>query len=79
VTNEPIPDPTAATPVRPGGENSVEDNKADSRHWIDVFNERDNAAAADVLGSAYVAHAPASLEPAPLDSEAWAGESPSTG
>src|SRR4051794_33983390 len=67
-----MPDPPTETPVRPGGENSVEGNKAVSRHWIDVFNQRDDAAAADVLGSDYVAHAPASLEPAPLDSKAWA-------
>jgi hypothetical protein len=30
-----------------------------------VFNERDDAAEADVRGPDYVAHAPASLEPAP--------------
>ncbi|HEX4734745.1 MAG TPA: ester cyclase [Thermoleophilaceae bacterium] len=47
-------------------------NKELSRRWIAVFNERDDAAQADVLGPGYVAHAPASLEPAPLDSEAWA-------
>jgi predicted ester cyclase len=52
-------------------ETSVEHNKAVSRRWIEVFNERDDAAEADVRGPDYVAHAPASLEPAPLDSEAW--------
>jgi steroid delta-isomerase-like uncharacterized protein len=46
-------------------------NKEVSRRWIEVFNERDTAAQADVLGPDYVAHAPVSLEPAPLDSEAW--------
>jgi predicted ester cyclase len=50
---------------------SVEDNKAASRRWIEVFNERDDAGEADVRGPDYVAYAPASLEPAPLDSEAW--------
>jgi predicted ester cyclase len=50
---------------------SVERNKAASRRWIEVFNERDNAAEADVRAQDYVAYAPASLEPAPLDSEAW--------
>jgi predicted ester cyclase len=50
---------------------SVERHKAVSRRWIEVFNERDDAAEADVRGPDYVAHAPASLEPAPLDSEAW--------
>jgi predicted ester cyclase len=56
VTNEPM---------------AVETNKAVSRRWIDVFNERDNVAEADVRGPDYIAHAPASLEPAPLDSDAW--------
>jgi predicted ester cyclase len=36
-----------------------------------VFNERDDAAEAAVRTPDYVAYAPASLEPAPLDSEAW--------
>ena len=50
---------------------SVEHNKAVSRRWIEVFNERDDAGEANVRGPAYIAYAPASLEPAPLDSEAW--------
>jgi hypothetical protein len=50
---------------------SVEQNKALCRRWIEVFNQRDNAAEAAVRTSDYVAHAPASLEPAPLDSDAW--------
>jgi steroid delta-isomerase-like uncharacterized protein len=49
----------------------VEHNKAVSRRWIEVFNERDDAAEADVRAPDYVAYAPASLEPAPLDSAAW--------
>jgi predicted ester cyclase len=52
---------------------SVERDKALCRRWIEVFNQRDDAAEAAVRTSDYVAHAPASLEPAPLDSEAWAG------
>src|SRR5438874_1578820 len=48
-----------------------EHNKAVSRRWIEVFNERDDAGEADVRARDYVAHAPASLEPAPPDSEAW--------
>jgi predicted ester cyclase len=52
---------------------NVEHNKAVSRRWIEVFNERDNAAEADVRGPGYVAYAPASLEPVPLNSEAWVG------
>ena len=50
---------------------SVDHNKAVSRRWIEVFNERDDAGEADVRADDYVAHAPASLEPAPLDGEAW--------
>jgi predicted ester cyclase len=50
---------------------SVEGNKALCRRWIEVFNQRDDAAEAAVRTPDYVAHAPASLEPAPLDSEAW--------
>ena len=50
---------------------SVDHNKAASRRWIDVFNTRDTAGEADARRPGYVAHAPASLEPAPLDSEAW--------
>lgn len=50
---------------------SVERNKALCRRWIEVFNQRDNAAEAAVRTPDYVAHAPASLEPAPLDSDAW--------
>jgi predicted ester cyclase len=50
---------------------SVERNKAVSRRWIDVFNDRDDAAEADVRAPSYVAHAPASLEPTPLNPETW--------
>jgi predicted ester cyclase len=56
---------------RPSAATSVEQNKAVSRRWIEVFNQRDDAAEADVRTRDYVAYAPASLEPAPLDSEAW--------
>ena len=52
---------------------SVERNKDVSRRWIELFNERDEPGQADVLAEDYVAYAPASLEPAPLDPEAWAG------
>ena len=71
MTNEPTPDTTADAPTQPSDSTSVERNKAVSRRWIEVFNERDNAAEADVRAQDYVAYAPVSLEPAPLDSEAW--------
>lgn len=56
----------------PSADTSVEQNKAVSQRWIDVFNARDDAAEADVRAPDYVAHAPSSLEPAPLNSETWA-------
>jgi predicted ester cyclase len=71
VNNEPTPDTTTGSATDPSGATSVEHNKAVSRRWIEVFNDRDDAAEADVRAPDYVAHAPASLEPAPLDSEAW--------
>jgi predicted ester cyclase len=71
VTNEPTPDTGADRLTGPSAANSVEHNKAVSRRWIEVFNGRDHAGEADVRGPDYIAHAPASLEPAPLDSEAW--------
>ena len=71
MTNEPMPAPAGGDPAGPRGETSVEHDKAVSRRWIDAFNERDDAGEADVRGPEYIAYAPASLEPAPLDSEAW--------
>jgi steroid delta-isomerase-like uncharacterized protein len=67
-------EPTATTgdePTQPGDTASVERNKAVSRRWIEVFNERDDAGEAQVRAQDYVAHAPVSLEPMPLDSDAW--------
>jgi steroid delta-isomerase-like uncharacterized protein len=71
VTNETPPDATTETPTQQSDATSIERNKAVSRRWIEVFNERDDAGEADVRASDYVAYAPVSLEPAPLDSEAW--------
>jgi predicted ester cyclase len=71
VTDESAPDTTAETRPQPSDATSLERNKAVSRRWIDVFNERDDAAEADVRAQGYVAYAPVSLEPSPLDSEAW--------
>jgi predicted ester cyclase len=71
VTNETPPDTTTEKPTEPSDASSVERNKAVSRRWIEVFNERDDAGEADVRTKDYVAYAPASLEPTPLDSEAW--------
>jgi len=49
----------------------IDHNKAVSRRWIEAYNARDDAAQADVLGPGYVGHAPASLEPSPMDTAAW--------
>jgi hypothetical protein len=62
----------AGSTTEPSADSSVEQNKALSRRWIDVFNARDDAAEAEVRAPDYVAHAPASLEPAPLRSDTWA-------
>ena len=70
MSSEPTPE-TTDNPAQPSDAASVERNKAVSRRWIEVFNERDDAAEADVRAQDYVAYAPVSLEPAPLDSEAW--------
>jgi predicted ester cyclase len=70
-TNESTPDATPDKPTQPSDATSVERNKAVSRRWIEVFNERDDAGEADVRTQDYVGYAPVSLEPAPLDSEAW--------
>jgi len=71
VTDEPTPDSASDTPSQPNDATQVERNKAASRRWIEVFNQRDEAAEADVRAPDFVAYAPASLEPAPLNPEAW--------
>ena len=71
MTNETPPDTTTEKPSEPSGATSVERNKAVSRRCIEIFNERDDAGEADVRTQDYVAYAPASLEPTPLDSAAW--------
>jgi steroid delta-isomerase-like uncharacterized protein len=71
VANGPTSDTPAGNATEPSADTAVEQNKAVSRRWIDVFNARDDAAEADVRAPDYVAHAPASLEPAPLNSETW--------
>jgi predicted ester cyclase len=49
----------------------VERNKQVSRQWIEVFNLRDVTGEAEVRGPGFIAYAPASLEPDPLQSEPW--------
>jgi hypothetical protein len=58
VTSEPTPDTATDKPAQPSDATSVERNKAVSRRWIEVFNERDDAAEADVRARDYVAYAP---------------------
>jgi predicted ester cyclase len=71
VAEDPMPEASTGNPSQPNGATSVEHNKTASRRWIEVFNERDDTAEADVRAPDYVAYAPASLEPEPLDSETW--------
>ena len=71
VTSQPTPDATPDDQGRPSDTLRVEGNKAASRRWIEVFNQRDDAAEADLRTPDFVAYAPASLEPEPLNSEAW--------
>jgi hypothetical protein len=71
VTDEPTPDTTTDKPAQPSDATSVERNKAVSRRWIEVFSDRDDAAGPTCVRRDYVAYAPVSLEPTPLDSEAW--------
>ena len=71
MTDEPTPNALSGKPSQPSDATRVERNKAASRRWIEVFNQRDDAAEADVRAPGFVAYAPASLEPAPMHSEAW--------
>jgi steroid delta-isomerase-like uncharacterized protein len=50
---------------------SAEDNRMVARRWIDAFNARDDDAEAGARTADYVAHAPDSIQPAALDSDAW--------
>jgi steroid delta-isomerase-like uncharacterized protein len=50
----------------------AEHNRLVARRWIDAFNARDDAAEAAARTTDYIAHAPDSIETAPLDSDAWA-------
>ena len=50
---------------------SAEGNRTVARRWIDAFNARDEEAEARARTPGYVAHAPDSIQPAPLDSDAW--------
>jgi predicted ester cyclase len=70
MTNGPAP-AAASDPSGQPGASGVERNKAVSRRWIEVFNQRDDAGEEDVRSSDFVAYAPTSLEPDPLGPEAW--------
>jgi predicted ester cyclase len=50
---------------------SAEHNRIVASRWIDAFNARDDAAEAAARTADYIAHAPESIQPAALDSEAW--------
>jgi steroid delta-isomerase-like uncharacterized protein len=50
---------------------TAEENRSAARRWIEAFNARDEAGEAAARTPDYVAHAPDSIESAPLDSDAW--------
>ena len=50
---------------------SAEENRAAALRWIDAFNARDDEAEAAARTPDYVAHAPDSIEPMPMDDEGW--------
>ncbi len=50
---------------------SAEHNRLVARRWIDAFNERDDAGEASARTADYIAHAPDSIQPEALDSDAW--------
>jgi steroid delta-isomerase-like uncharacterized protein len=50
---------------------SAEHNRTVALRWIDAFNARDDAAEAASRTADYIAHAPESIQPAALDSDAW--------
>lgn len=52
---------------------SAEHNRIVASRWIDAFNARDDTAEAAARTADYIAHAPESIEPAALDSDAWVG------
>lgn len=52
---------------------SAEDNRIAARQRIEAFSDRDDRGEAAARTADYTAHAPASIEPAPLDSDAWVG------
>jgi predicted ester cyclase len=58
-------------PQQATGIGSAEHNRIAASRWIDAFNARDDAAEAAARTAGYIAHAPQSIEPAALDSEAW--------
>lgn len=67
MSHQPARNTAAVDATQPSGATSISNNQAVSRRWIEVFNERDDAAEAHVRAPGYVAHAPASLEPAPAE------------
>ena len=50
---------------------AAEQNRTAARQWIDAFNARDDDGEAAARTADYIAHAPDSIQPEPLDSDAW--------
>lgn len=49
----------------------AQDNKAVCRRWIEDFNARNDVGEAAARSADYIAHAPASIEASPQDSDGW--------
>jgi steroid delta-isomerase-like uncharacterized protein len=65
----------AARPEEPSRQDrasSAESNRTAARQWIEAFNKRDEQGEAGARTADYIAHAPDSIESAPLDSDGWA-------
>jgi steroid delta-isomerase-like uncharacterized protein len=71
--NDEITQPAAPLdePSRQGGASSAEENRTAARQWIEAFNARDEQREADARTADYIAHAPDSIEPVPLDPDGW--------
>ena len=71
VTNETPPDTTIDKPTQPIDATSVDATRPSPAGGSRSSTHATTRGEADVRTRDYVAHAPVSLEPTPLDSEAW--------
>jgi steroid delta-isomerase-like uncharacterized protein len=71
--NEELDQPTGSLDdsSQSDGASSAEVNRTAARQWIEAFNSRDDQREAEARTADYIAHAPESIEPAPLDPDGW--------